>query len=217
MARGLMQNAAPAPAGPPQGAMPADEGSPPGAGAGAPTPGPNGQRGAATDEEKALYRDFLANTIDAIYQPETAESLANILRSVAETQGVASAIEPMAQIVSGIVGRVAYDGLANGLPISREMAAAAAASLAGDLGTNLAESAGVPPLSNEHIQAIYLRSMELLADQRDQVRQERASQGEGQQPQEAPPGGGNGLMMSRPPNRKARRAQAAQQRRQARA
>lgn len=212
MARGLMQNAAPAPGGPPQEAMPADEGV-------TPTPGPNGQQRRATDEEKTLYREFLANCIDAIYQPETAESLANILRGVGETQGVASAIEPMAQIVSGIVGRVAYDGLANELPITREMAAAAAASLAGDLGTNLAESAGVPPLSNEQIQAIYLRSMELLADQRDQVRQERAAQDQGQEQAEeqAAPGGGRGLMMSRPPNRKARRAQAAQQRRQARA
>jgi len=74
------------------------------------------------------------------------------------------------------------------------MGAAAAATLAADMGTRLAQSAGVPPLSKEQIQAVYLRSMELMAAQRDEYVQ--AQQGPAPAEQ-APPSAGNGLMVPR--------------------
>jgi len=214
MARGLMPEGPAAGAAPPQGGAPAG-------GAPSPTPGQNGQGRRATEEEKGLYREFLGNIVNAIYEEETAEAVGEIIRGATQApQGAAAAggaVEPLAHIVSGAVARVAYSGLDEGLPITREMAAAAAASMAADLGRNMAESVGVPPLPDDQIQAVYLRSMELLADQRDQGQAEAA---EG-----APPGEagteptptaqpGNGLMTPRQqPNRRARRAAAAQQRR----
>lgn len=208
---GLMPGAPAAGAAPPQTGAPAD---------GVPPSQPqNGQGRRATEEEKGLYREFLGNIVNAIYEEETASAVGEIIRRSAQApEGAAAsgAVEPLAHIVSGAVARVAYSGLDEGLPITREMAAAAAASMAADLGRNMAESVGVPPLPDDQIQAIYLRSMELLADQRDQ------GQAEGAEGAPPAPGGtepsataqsGNGLMAPRPPNRRARRAAAAQQRR----
>ena len=213
MARGLMPEGAAPGAAPPPGDASAG-GAPPS------PPGPNGQGRRATDEEKALYREFLGNIVNAIYEDETADAVGEIIRSSAQApEGAAAgvAVEPLAHIVSGAVARVAYSGLAEGLPITREMGAAAAASMAADLGRNMAESVGAPPLPDDQIQAIYLRSMELLADQRDQGQAEAAEGGApapgGGAEAPAPAQAGNGLMTPRQqPNRRARRAAAAQQR-----
>lgn len=214
MARGLMQNAASAPGAAPQAAAPADGGVPPSAAA-------NGQGRRATDEEKGLYREFLGNIVNAIYEPETAEAVGEIIQRTSQapdgTAAGGGVVEPLAHIVSGAVARVAYSGLDEGLPITREMAAAAAASMAADLGRNMAESVGAPPLPDDHIQAIYLRSMELLSDQRDQGQAEGGGEGAartgGGTESPATAQAGNGLMAPRQPNRRARRAAAAQQRR----
>ena len=213
MARGLMPEGPAAGAPPPQGDASAGGASP------SSPPGPNGQGRRATDEEKALYREFLGNIVNAIYEDETADAVGEIIRSAAQApEGAASgvAVEPLAHIVSGAVARVAYSGLAEGLPITREMGAAAAASMAADLGRSMAESVGAPPLPDDQIQAIYLRSMELLADQRDQGQAEAAEGGApapGGEEAPAPAQAGNGLMAPRQqPNRRARRAAAAQQR-----
>ena len=165
----------------------------------APVPGQGGnpQDRPASEEEKGLYREVLANCMNAIYEPETAEALAQTMRRSAEVaergdDGIEGpVVESLAQVISGAVSRVFMDGLLNDLPLTREMGAAATATLATDMGTRLAQSAGVPPLSKEQIQAVYLRSMELMAAQRDEYVQ--AQQGAAPAGQ-APPPAGNGTV-----------------------
>ena len=129
-----------------------------------PAPGPeNGAGGErrATDEEKKAYGQFAANIIKVLYQEKTADAIAETMRA----PGGASPIEGLAQIVSSAVARVASSGLENGLTIGPEMAMAATMQAVEDIGTNMAEAAGAPALGEEQMQAVFLRSMELLADQ----------------------------------------------------
>ena len=149
----------------------------------------------ASEEEKGVYREFLANAMNAIYEPKTAEGLSVAFQSP-------QPVEVLALAVSAAVSRSAYAGLEEGLPITPEMASTAAATLAADIGRNLAESVGAPPLSDEQIQALHLRSMEMLGEERDRrqafdgrTRQQQAGQPGAEAPQKtpaAPPG--NGLM-----------------------
>ena len=154
---GLMPGA---PQGAPQGAMPPE-------GGGMPPPGPgNGAQGErrATEEEKQVYKQFAGNVLKTLYQEKTADAIAEMLRAGED----ASPVEGLAQIVSSAVARVAYDGIENGLKIERDMALAATMQVVEDIGTNVAESAGAKPLNEEQMEAVYLRSVELLADHRDQ-------------------------------------------------
>ena len=126
-----------------------------------PDPG-NGAGGErrATDEEKEAYGQFAANIIKTLYQEKTADAIAETMRA----PGGASPIEGLAQIVSSVVARVAASGIENGLNIGHEMTMAATMQAAEDVGTNMAEAAGAPALDEEQMQAVFLRSMELLAD-----------------------------------------------------
>lgn len=169
---------------------------------GSPEPMPEGQPQEgrrATDEEKALYKEFLANTLNDIYEPETAEALGRVLRNTTQASPEAGSgslvvgVETLALVVSGAVAKVAYHGLQNDLPITREMAAAAAATVSADIGRNMAEAAGVEPMSDEQIQALFLRSMELLGEERDRRKAERQQGGESPPETPATPPG-NGLM-----------------------
>ena len=81
---------------------------------------------------------------------------------------------------------MAYSGLENGQNITREMAITATAQIAEDVGTEMAQAAGAQPLSEEQIQALFLRSVELLADQRD----ERASRDQAAKAPRGPAGPG---------------------------
>lgn len=171
-----------------------------------PAPGPGGAPGAEapagiSGEEKDVYLEFLGNTVNAIYDPKTSESVGETLRAAhqsgRETGGqVIPIVEPLAQVVSAAVSSVAYSGLENGLPITRDMAAAAAASLAADIGNNMTEAVGTPPLPQEMVQAVYLRSMELMGEQRDQRQAGGGQQGEAA-PAPGPAPRGNGLMAGR--------------------
>ena len=160
---GLMPGGMPpgGPQGAPQGAMPPE-------GGGMPPPGPgNGAQGngrRATEEEKQVYKQFAGNVMKVVYQEKTADAIAEMLRAGED----ASPVEGLAQIVSSAVARVAYDGIENGLKIERDMALAATMQVVEDIGTNVAESAGAKPLNEEQMEAVYLRSVELLADHRDQ-------------------------------------------------
>ena len=187
---GLMPNAMrpDAPPAPAQGAMPGQDG-------GMPRPGPgNGAQGnerRATEEEKATYRQFIANTMKALYAEQTADAIAETLRAGADV----SPVEGLAQIVSSAVARVAYSGLENGQPIGREMALAATMQAVQDIGTNVAEAAGAQPLNDEQMEAVYLRSVELIAERRDEQVRTNAAGAAAQRERPAPPApAGQGLL-----------------------
>ena len=187
---GLMPNAMrpdaqPAPA---QGAMPGqDEMMMP---AGPENVAQGGDR-RATDEEKATYRQMLANTMKALYSEKTADAIAETLRAGADV----SPVEGLAQIISSAVSRVAYSGLENGQPIGREMALAATMQAVQDIGTNVAQAAGAPPLNDEQMEAVYLRSIELIAERRDEHARTSAAGAAAQRERPAPPApAGQGLL-----------------------
>ena len=228
MARGPMssRSAAPEPGGnasPPPGA--------PGPGV-VPPPGPGAPQGAgadrrATDEEKDTFRQLLGNAMNALYQEQSVDALAETLRFAQEAGSPGQATEPIAQAIAGAVAVVAFSGVQQGMQIEQEMVGLAAASLAHDVGRTIAEAAGVPPLGDEQLQTIYLRASEILAD-RAEAGGQNAGPGEGQTgngpgmagtPTGPSPGGaaGNGLMAAPPAgNRQQRRAAAAQARQQQR-
>lgn len=162
-------------------AMPPEQGQPMPQEGGAPMPeGPQ-----ASPEDTATYERFLANTMNVIYDERVASGIAPSFQGP-------SPVEALALFVSGTVARVAYDGLENGQNITKEMAVAATAQIAEDVGTEMAQAVGAQPLNDEQIQALFLRSVELLADQRDD-RQMTDMAGRGARPQEAqeaPQGGG---------------------------
>ena len=174
MARGLMPGGPPggpppsAPQGAPQGAMPPEAGGMPPSG---PETGAQGRR--ATDEEKGVYRQFAGNVTKMLYQEKTADAIAETLRAGTDV----SPVEGLAQIISSAVARVAYSGLENGLKIDREMALAATMQVVEDIGTNVAGAAAAQPLSEEQMEAVYLRSMELLAERRDDQQRTGAAAG----------------------------------------
>ena len=212
---GLMPQGAPQQGGPmmqPGGPVP------PGGGQAAPgaepmQEGPGGRR--ASEEEKALFGEFYGNVVNAAYQEKTADMVAEGLHRAAQTEGAPPPVEMLANVVSGAIGRVAFDGVDNGLAITREMVAAATMTLAADVGQNMAEAAGVPPLPEDQIHAVYLRSMEMLADQRDQKDRVNGMARNTPEEQAQEPQQGQGLMNGgggRPPNRRERRAQASQER-----
>ena len=87
----------------------------------------------ATEEEGAVYQELLGNIMAAVYEPKTAKGIASAFKSP-------QPVEPLAQAVSSAVAKVAYDGLEQGQPISREMAVAAAAQISEDLGLELGAS-----------------------------------------------------------------------------
>lgn len=87
--------------------------------------------GRPTDAEKDAYRHFLANTVDMVYQDEIAEQL----NSEAPVEG-------LTQRIAMVVNDIGQDGLACGVPVHGAMAVAAAATLAGDIGINMAEAVG---------------------------------------------------------------------------
>ena len=92
------------------------------------------------------------------------------------------------------------------MPVHGAMAVAAAATLPGDIGINMAEAVGRPPLNADQIQGVFLRSMELL---RDMQGERQCAPGPGAEapmpgpggpppaPGPAGPPGGNGLMPGR--------------------
>ena len=157
-----------APQGGPQGAMPGDGGAMPLPGLGN---GAGEQERRATDEEKGVYRQFVANVVKTLYAEKTSDAIAETLRAVQD----ASPVEGLAQIISSAVSRVAYSGIENGLRIGREMALAATMQAVQDIGTNLAESVGAPPLNEEQMETVYLRSVELIAERRDEHQSTRAA------------------------------------------
>lgn len=156
---------------------------------GAPVDGQPMQEGPqASPEDTALYETFLSNVLNVVYDEKVASGIAPSFESP-------SPVEALALFVSGAVARVAFDGLQNGQKISKEMAVTATAQLAEDVGTEMAQAAGAQPLSQEQIEALFLRSVELLADQRDD-RKMTDMAGKGGRPQaaqEAPQGPGRGL------------------------
>ena len=160
MARGLMPGGPPggpppsAPQGAPQGAMPPS----------GPENGAQGNGRRATDEEKGVYREFAGNVMKLLYEEKTADAIAETLRAGTDV----SPIEGLAQIISSAVSRVAYSGLEAGLKIDREMALAVTMQVVEDVGTNVASASAAQPLGEEQMEAVYLRSMELLAERRDE-------------------------------------------------
>lgn len=79
------------------------------------------------------------------------------------------------------------------------MAVAAAATLAGDIGINMAEAVGKEPLNAARIQGVFLRSMELFRDMQgeDGAAEMPSAPGADPGPPEpaGPPMSGNGLML----------------------
>lgn len=133
----------------------------------------------ATPEDTAAYEEFLGNVLNVVYDEKVASGIAPSFQGP-------TPVESLALFVSGAVARVAYNGLENGQNITKEMAVAATAQVAEDVGTEMAQAAGAQPLSEEQIQAVFLRSMELLADQRDD---RMAGQGPPPQGGQEPPQG----------------------------
>ena len=179
--------------------------APPGGGAAMPAPGGGapadpsmaGAGGAgprATDQDKETFRAFLANAMQLVYEEETADLL------VEQMNGPAP-VESLASTIAAVVNHIGQDGVARGVPVNGAMAIAAATTLAGDIGINLAEAAGREPFNQDQIQAIILRSMELLRDmQGSPAAEEGAPQGAGPAGPAATPQGaapGNGLMPRR--------------------
>ena len=162
MARGLMPGGPPGgmPPGAPQGAMPPEAGGMPPSG---PGNGAQGEGRRATEDEKGVYRQFAGNVMKTLYEEKTADAIAETLRAGSDV----SPVEGLAQIISSAVARVAYSGLESGLKIDREMALAATMQIVEDIGTNVAGAARAQPLNEEQMEAVYLRSMELLAERRD--------------------------------------------------
>lgn len=147
--------------------------------------GAQGGERRATDEEKAAYSQFAANVVRTLYNEKTADAIAESLRAGADI----SPVEGLAQIVSSAVARVAMSGMENGQNIGREMALAATMQAVHDIGTNLAQSAGAQPLNPEQLEAVYLRSVELLAERRgEQARTTAAGEAAMRdRPEPAPP------------------------------
>lgn len=148
-------------------------------------PGPGARR--ASSEETQLFQEFLANVSNAIYQPRAAEGIAAIFTGPAP-------VEMLAQVVSGAIARVSSSAGENGMPITIEMVTAATAAISEDVGKEMARSVGVEPLSDEQVQAVFLRSTELLRDQHDDAQfvdeTARAPRGgPGEAPAPAPRGG----------------------------
>ena len=201
MARGLMPGGPPggpppsAPQGAPQGAMPPEAGGMPPSGPGNGAQG-NGRR--ATDEEKGVYREFAGNVMKLLYQEKTADAIAETLRAGTDV----SPIEGLAQIISSAVSRVAYSGLEAGLKIDREMALAVTMQVVEDVGTNVASASAAQPLGEEQMEAVYLRSMELLAERRDEHQSTAAAGAEAmaqRPPDKGLPGPGPGAAGPPPP------------------
>ena len=141
----------------------------------------------ASPEDTALYESFLGNVLNVVYDEKVASGIAPSFQGP-------NPVEALALFVSGAVARVAYDGLENGQNVTKEMAVTATAQLAEDVGTEMAQAVGAQPLSEEQIQALFLRSVELLADQRDDRRMtDMAGKGrpapQGAQEAPQPPGG----------------------------
>lgn len=192
MARGLMpqRQAAPDPS---ASAPPNGRGGP----AAPPAPAPpdaQGQQGRASEQDKETYRHFLANAVDLVYQDQTADLIVEQLNSEMPVEG-------LAQTIAMVVNHIGQEGLAQGVPVNGAMAIAVATSLAGDIGINMAEAAGRPPLNADQMQAVVLRSMELLRDMQEAPTEEGAP-GPGAEAPMPGPGGpppgpgpaGNGLM-----------------------
>ena len=191
--RGLMPRGGGAEPMPAPGGAPGPGGPAPGPGPGPGGPGPEAKGRRASDEEKKVYQTYLAGIVNLLYKPKTAEAVGKVLHGVAKQQGMlaehgqrdgVSGIEPLAQIAAAAIARASYDGLQEGQPIEPEMAAAAAATIAGEMGQNIPQAVGTAPLSEDQTQALYLRTMELLADER-----EDRQQGGGGQPGAPGPGG----------------------------
>ena len=182
MARGLM----------PQGGAPPAAAAPPPLPNGAPGPGGGpqqqapGAQGRPTDADKDTYRHFLANAVDMVSEDEIADGLVEQLRSEAPVEGVA-------QTIAMVVNHIGQDGRGRGVPVHGAMAVAAAATLAGDIGITWAEAAGREPLNADQIQAVFLRSMELLRDMQGDGQGPPAGEDTGP-PGPAGPQPGNGLM-----------------------
>ena len=201
MARGLMPGGPPggpppsAPQGAPQGAMPPEAGGMPPSG---PENGAQGNGRRATEDEMGVYREFAGGVMSMIYQEPVADALAETLRAGADV----SPVEGLAQIVSAAVSRVAYSSIEKGSKIDPEMAYAVTMQVVEDIGTNVAEAAAAQPLNEEQMEAVYLRSMELLAERRD-AHQSTAAAGTAARRQRPPdkglPGPGPGAAGPPPP------------------
>lgn len=153
-------------------------------------PGPGEREPSA--EEAGLFEEFLANVVGAVYTPETADGVAAMLTGP-------QPVEMLAQVVSGAVARVAYSAGENGLPVSGDMVTAAAAAVSEDLGREMARSVGAQPLSDDQVQAVFLRSCELLRDQRDEAMRAGEAERGGVGPMQgaatqSPPGAGGGAV-----------------------
>ena len=105
-----------------------------------------------------------------------------------------------------VVDHIGQDGRGRGVPVRGAMALAAAATLAGDIGINMAEAVGRSPLNADRIQGVFLRSMELLRDMQGDGENAAGPGAEapmpgpgGPPPAQGPAGppGGNGLMPGR--------------------
>ena len=171
----MMPPNGPMPAGAPQGPQGGPQGVMPGEGGAMPPPGmengAGGQERRATEDEKGVYRQFVGNVVKTLYAEKTSDAIAETLRA---SQDV-SPVEGLAQIVSSAVSRVAYSGIEKGLRIEREMALAATMQAVQDIGTNLSESVGAPPLNEEQMEMVYLRSIELIAERRDEHQRTNAA------------------------------------------
>ena len=116
-----------------------------------------------TQQEQQLFEDFIGNAINALYQPETANRVANLLRT--GQKGI-NPVEQIGMVTAMIVNQVQASAEQSGQDIPAPIVVRAAAKVASDIGTELAPAAGLPPLSENHVKGAYLRAMEILGEDR---------------------------------------------------
>lgn len=129
-----------------------------------------GQGQSMSPEDSAAYEGLVANSLAQIYAKSVYPGIAaSFVRNGSITSGVTgnSMVEELAGYVSAAVGRSATEETGDGQNITSEMTIAAAGQIAQDIGTEMAQSVTGQPLPDEQIQAVWLRSLELLEDQRE--------------------------------------------------
>lgn len=115
-----------------------------------------------SEQDRNVYHDFLGNAIELAYSDDMADTIASQLTGP-------QPVEALAETIATIVNRIGQDGRARGIPVKPAMAVATAATLAGDIGIEMAQRIGREPLNADQIQGIVLRSSEILLEMQGQA------------------------------------------------
>ena len=117
--------------------------------------------------DDGFARLFKSAVADSAYSGDGARTLVEALRK--SEGGGKAVVETLAGAVAAIIGPIAYDGMKKGAPVTPGLVAEATAELSADFGTELLQAAGMERLTDEQVQAVYLRAVEILKGEKERI------------------------------------------------